>query len=137
MSYLIDTNVISELIRPRPEPKVLAWFDATPDEALHISVLTVGEIRKGAEKLADKARRERLRLWLENEVPRWFEGRILPLTLAVAERWGRLLAQLEKTPTAIDSLLAATALHHELRIVTRNERDFVFPGLEVVNPWVA
>jgi hypothetical protein len=135
LSYLIDTNVVSELVRTRPSPRVLAWFDGVPDPALHLSVLTLGELRKGVELLGDGKRKDRLRLWLEQELPQWFEARLLPVTAAVAERWGRLLAEVGRPAAAIDSLLAATALHHELRIVTRNDKDFHFPGLTTINPW--
>lgn len=135
MSYLLDTNVISELVRPKPAKAVLVWFDNIPSEALHISVLTLGEIRRGVENLPDGARREKLRLWLEHDLAGWFDTRILPVDMAVADRWGRLLALVGRPVPSIDSLLAATALHHELRIVTRNQKDFDYPGLEVVNPW--
>ena len=135
MSYLLDTNVLLELARAQPHERVLAWFDDVPDEALHISVLTLGEIRKGIEKLPASARRERLRVWLEHELTGWFGARILPIDAGVARRWGILNAQAGRTLPAIDSLLAATALHHGLRLVTRNVRDFAFPGLEIVNPW--
>ena len=135
MSYLIDTNVISELVRAKPDPRVVAWFDAMPDSALYLSVLTLGELRKGVEKLPDTARREKLRLWLENDLPAWFSNQLLSVDIAVADRWGRLLAEAARPLPAIDSLLAATALHHELRLVTRNGKDFEFPGLVIVNPW--
>ncbi len=135
MSYLLDTNVISELVRPKPSKVVLAWFENVPSEALHISVLTLGEIRKGVEHLPDGAHREKLRLWLEHELADWFGSRILPVGTPVADRWGRLLAQIGRPVPTIDSLLAATALHHELRLVTRNQKDFAYPGLEVINPW--
>jgi hypothetical protein len=135
MSYLLDTNVISELVRPKPSKAVLAWFENIPSEALHISVLTLGEIRKGVEHMPDGARREKLRLWLEHELADWFGTRILPVDLPMAGRWGRLIAQMGRPVPSIDSLLAATALHHELRLVTRNQKDFDYPGLEVVNPW--
>jgi toxin FitB len=135
MSYLLDTNVVSELVRKRPDVRVLRWIQAVPDGALHLSVLSIGEIRAGVERLADGARKERLRLWLEQDLPSWFESRLLPVSAAVADRWGSLLAAVPRPAAAIDSLLAATARHHELRLVTRNERDFEFPGLEVVNPW--
>ena len=78
----------------------------------------------------------RLRLRLEHELPAWFEGRVLPVDLGVADRWGRLLAEVGRPVPTIDSLLAATALHHELRLVTRNSGDFAYPGLEVINPFV-
>jgi predicted nucleic acid-binding protein len=135
MSYLLDTNVISELVRPKPAKAVLAWFDNIPSEALHISVLTLGEIRKGVEQMPDSARREKLRLWLEHDLAGWFETRVLPIDNQVADRWGRLIAQMARPVPSIDSLLAATALHHELRLVTRNQKDFDYPGLEVINPW--
>ncbi|MEQ1726665.1 MAG: type II toxin-antitoxin system VapC family toxin [Sphingopyxis sp.] len=132
---LLDTNVISELVRPKPAKAVLAWFDNIPSEALHISVLTLGEIRKGVEQMPDSARREKLRLWLEHDLADWFEARVLPVDTPVADRWGRLIAQMARPVPSIDSLLAATALHHELRFVTRNQKDFDYPGLEVINPW--
>ena len=135
MSYLIDTNVISELARPKPAKDVLLWFDGIPSDALNISVLTLGEIRKGIEQMPDSARREKLRVWLEHDLIEWFSNRVLPVDIAVSDRWGRLVAQMGRPVPSIDSLLAATALHHELRMVTRNQKDFDYPGLEVVNPW--
>lgn len=135
MSYLLDTNALSELVRPEPNGAVLAWFSEVPDESLYISVLTIGEIRKGVEGLADGKRKEKLRIWLEHELPEWFDGRVLDIDAAVAERWGRLQADAKRPIPAIDSLLAATALHHELRMVTRNSKDFDDAALEVINPW--
>jgi toxin FitB len=138
VSYLIDTNVISELVRPKPDVAVLEWFASTPDDALFLSVLTLGEIRKGVEKLTsaeDIQRREKLRLWLEHDLRDWFGPRILPIGPDVADHWGRLLARAGRPVPAIDSLLAATALHHDLRLVTRNIKDFDYAGLEVINPW--
>lgn len=136
MSYLLDTNVISELVRANPEPAVLAWFDAVPDDSLYISVLTLGEIRKGVEMVSDNRRKEKLRVWLEHTLPDWLEGRLLAVDEAVAEQWGRLQAEAGRPVPAIDSLLAATALHHDLRMVTRNTQDFTFSDLEVINPWI-
>jgi len=135
MSYLLDTNIVSETVRRTPNKAVIAWLDRLPGEALFVSVLSLGEIRKGIETLADRKRREKLRLWLEHELPAWFEGRVLPVGLAVADRWGRLLADVGRPVPTIDSLLAATALHHELRLVTRNAGDFDYPGLQVINPF--
>jgi len=135
VSYLLDTNVVSELVRPRPSRAVLRWFGSVPDAALHLSVLTLGEIRKGVEGVTEGSRRERLRLWLEQELPAWFEDRLLPVDAAVADRWGRLLAELGRPVAAIDSLLAATALEHGLRVVTRNQADLRFPGVETIDPW--
>jgi len=135
MSYLLDTNIVSETVRRNPNKAVIAWLDHLPGEALYLSVLTLGEIRRGIEALADRKRREKLRLWLEHELPAWFEGRVLPIDLAVADRWGRLLAEVGRPVPTTDSLLAATALHHELRLVTRNAGDFDYPGLQVINPF--
>lgn len=135
MSYLLDTNVLSELVRPKPNAAVVSWFDGVPDDSLYISVLTIGEIRKGVELIADSKRKEKLRVWLEHVLPDWFESRVLAIDEAVAEQWGRMLAEVNRPVPAIDSLLAATALHHDLRMVTRNAQDFAFPGLEVINPW--
>lgn len=137
MRVLLGTNVVSELARSRPSANVLAWIEAVADESLHLSVLSIGEIRKGIERLPDGNRRAELARWLESELPRWFGPRLLPVDLLVVDRWGRLLAQSPRTLPAIDSLLAATALAHGLVLVTRNTRDFDIPGLEVVDPWRA
>ena len=135
MSYLLDTNVLSELIRPRPTARVIRWFEATPEDALHVSVLSLGEIRQGVEKLSGGQRKEKLRVWLEQDLPARFEHRVLPVTEAVADRWGRLVAEIRRPVPVLDSLLAATALHYELRLVTRNVDDFPYATLEIVNPW--
>ncbi len=135
MSYLIDTNAISELIRARPDRQVAEWFDRAAPESLHISVLTLGELRKGVDSLPLGARRERIGAWLETELPAWFEDRVLPIDAGVADTWGRLLAEVGRPVAAVDSLIAATALKHRLRVVTRNVEDFRLPGIEVVNPW--
>lgn len=136
MTYLLDTNVLSETLRSTPDQRVLDWLDEVAVEALHVSVLTLGEIRRGAELLPQGAKRERIRAWLDINLPDWLGDRVLAVTADVADRWGRLRAQSPKTLPLVDSLLAATAIHHDLRLVTRNERDFKrFPGLEVVNPW--
>lgn len=135
MSYLLDTNVISELVKPRPDKNVLKWFSHVPDDALYLSVLTLGEIRKGVERISNSSRREKLRLWLEHDLREWFGVRILPIGPDVADRWGRLLADVGRPVPSIDSLLAAIALHHELRLVSRNVKDFDYAGVDVINPW--
>jgi predicted nucleic acid-binding protein len=137
MSYLIDTNAISELARARPDRRVTEWFDHVEPESLHISVLTLGELRKSVESLPAGARKNRIGSWLETELPAWFEDRVLPIDAGVADVWGRLLGRIGRPVAAIDSLIAATALRHRFRIVTRNVEDFRFPGLEAVNPWQA
>jgi toxin FitB len=135
MSYLLDTNVLSELARPKPNSNVQAWVLDTPNEALHISVLTLGELRNGIERLPSGQRREKLRVWIENDLPQWFGERVIPITTQVADRWGRLLATVKRPLPAVDSLTAATALTHGLRVVTRNIKEFALPGVEVVDPW--
>ena len=101
-----------------------------------MSVLSIGEVRKGVECLKPGPHKERLRVWLEQDLVGWLEDRILPVDHAVADEWGRLTAASKRTLPATDSLIAATALVHNLRVVTRNTKDFEFPGLELVNPWV-
>ncbi len=135
MSFLLDTNVISELVRARPDQNVTRWIDILPSEALFLSVLSLGEIRKGVEKLATGSRRDRLVTWLEHDLPTWFGDGILPVDALVADRWGILIGQTGRSVPAIDSLLAATALVHNLTLVTRNVGDFDFPDLKVFNPW--
>ena len=135
MSYLVDTNVLSELRRKEPNPRVVAWFEERPATTLYISVLTLGEIRKGIEALRKSKRKLKLLDWLDTELPAFFTGRILPIDEEVADRWGRLLAAAGRPLPAIDSLLAATALTHGLALVTRNVDDFPHPDLEIVNPW--
>lgn len=135
MSYLVETCALSELVNRRPDPRVVDWFDAVPPEALFVSALTLGEIRKGVEKLPAGRRRERIGTWLEIELPDWFEDRILSIDAAVADEWGRLAAHSPRTMPAVDALIAATALRHRLSIVTRNVADFAKSGVPVVNPW--
>lgn len=135
MSYLIDTNVLSELRRKAPDPAVVRWFAQRPAGTLYLSVLTLGEIRKGIEAMADSARRLVLLDWLETELPAFFTGRILPIDAAVADRWGRLVAVAGRPLPAIDSLLAATAAHHGFILVTRNLRDVQGLSVQILDPW--
>lgn len=135
MSYLIDTNIISELRRKDANVGVISWFAERPATTLYLSVLTLGEIRKGIEALPSGKRKLVLRDWLEVDLPAFFTGRMLLVDEAVVDRWGRLLARIKRTAPAIDSLIAATALQHGLALVTRNTADFKFPELDVINPW--
>lgn len=139
MSYLIDTNVLSELRRKQADGRVLEWFAARAAQSLFLSVLTLGEIRKGIAaldaNLVHAARRQALNDWLEVDLPTFFLGRVLEVDANVADRWGRLQAQAGRPLPAIDSLLAATALQHQLTLVTRNVRDFEGLGLSLLNPW--
>jgi predicted nucleic acid-binding protein len=135
LSYLIDTNALSELRRKAPDPSVVDWFSQRPPATLHLSVLTLGEICKGIENISDEVRRQSLIDWLETDLPTFFTGRILPVDGAVADRWGRLCATAGRPLPAIDSLLAATALKHNLVLVTRNVKDFAGLPIQTFNPW--
>ena len=136
--FLLDTNVISELVRPRPDPRVVRWMDTTDEELFFLSVLTLGEIRKGITVLTDPARKVRLEAWLSGNLLPRFEGRILPIDQAIAERWGQITGSLaaQGSPLpVIDGLLAATALDHNLTLVTRNTRDVALTRVAVFDPW--
>lgn len=135
MSYLIDTNVLSELRRKQPDPSVVAWLQARPRPSLFLSVLTLGEIRKGLERVQDPARKQSPLDWLEVELPNYFLGRVLAIDTHTADRWGRLMAQAGRPLPAIDALLAATALQHDLTLVTRNIKDFADLEVRLINPW--
>ena len=135
MSYLVDTNVLSELRRKSAHAGVVAWFSQRPATTLYLSVLTLGEIRKGIEADSDVLHRQSLLDWLETDLPAFFNGRVLPVDTAVADRWGRLVAAAGRPLPAIDSLLAATALEHDLVLVTRNVKDFAGLPVEIFNPW--
>jgi predicted nucleic acid-binding protein len=135
LSYLVDTNVLSELRNRKADAKVVAWAQARPRQSLYLSVLSLGEIRKGIEGVADPAFRQTLADWLEVELPNYFVGRLLSIDATVADRWGRVQAAAGRTLPAIDGLLAATALQHGLTLVTRNVKDFAGLGLQIINPW--
>jgi predicted nucleic acid-binding protein len=138
--FLLDTNCISEVVRLRPEPRVMAWIEAAEESLLYLSVLTLGEIRKGVAALPQGKRRSRLETWLEVELQARFSGRILSIDAAVADRWGLLAANAKakgRPLSTIDGLLAATAIHHNLTIVSRNVSDLTNTQVPVVNPWEA
>ena len=135
--FLLDTNCISEVVRLKPDLHVMAWIEAAEEGLLYLSVLTLGEIRKGLAALPQGKRRSRLETWLEVELQARFSGRILSIDADVADRWGLLAAaKIKGKPlSAIDGLLAATAIHHNLTIVSRNVGDFTNTQAPVVNPW--
>jgi toxin FitB len=138
--FLLDTNCISELIRNEPEPRVVSWMRAVDESLLHLSVLTLGEIRKGAAILPQSKRRTYLESWLEFDLQVRFSGRILAIDGAVADRWGWLTAEARRKGmplSAVDGLLAATALNHNLTIVSRNVSDFSSSQVPLLNPWVS
>ena len=136
--FLLDTNVISEQARPRPEPRVERWLDQQAQDSLFLSAITVGEIRRGIDLLPFSKRRTRIAHWLQENLMFAFAGRILPASQIVADRWGVLTAarQLAGFPLGLaDGLIAATALEHDLVLVTRNAKHFVDLGVPLLNPW--
>lgn len=135
MTLLLDTNILSELRKPRPSPALLAWFDAQDADDLYVSVLTLGEIREGVDRLKarDAAKARALERWLA-DLSVYYADRVLPIDQAVADEWGRLRARAMRSVPVIDSLLAATARVHHLTVVTRNEKDFRHLDVPVVNP---
>lgn len=138
MKYLLDTCVISELVSKQPNAKVIEFVDSLDQEDIYLSVITVGEIAKGIEKLPGSKRKEELLNWLQEDLLVRFEGNIISLDIRVLIRWGELSAKLEGigiTLPTMDSLIAATALTFNMAVVTRNESDFENTGIEIVNPW--
>ncbi len=136
---LLDTCVISELAKPTPDRTVLAWMESVSDDALRLSVLTLGEIKKGADLLHPGPRKARIDAWL-GELRATFGDRVLPVDEAVALHWGAISAagrRAGRVRPPIDSLLAATAIFHQLKLATRNVADFEGTGVDVVNPWAA
>jgi toxin FitB len=136
--FLLDTDIISELVARRPERRVTAWIGATDEILLHLSVLTLGEIRKGVVSLRDSSPRAALGARLDSELMVRFANRILPVHEAIADRWGQLTAQREAANSrlpVINGLLAATALHYNLTLVTRNVKDVLATGIPLFNPW--
>jgi toxin FitB len=138
MSFLLDTNVVSEWTKPRPNAGVMNWLATTDEDRVFLSVVTIAELRHGIERLATSRRRSRLDEWLRDELVLRFEGRVLPVGTRIAEAWGRLVAGLEaqgRPINAMDALLAATAEQHTLTLVTRNESDFEASVKSILNPW--
>lgn len=138
MNWLLDTNVLSEVRRPAPSPKVLAWLDTIDEDRAFISVASIAELRRGIALLEDGRRRAALAAWLAHDLPERFAGRILPIGPAIAERWGNLMAQSRRSGIALsvmDGFFAATALTNDLALVTRNVKDFAAFDVKLFNPW--
>ncbi len=137
--FLLDTNIPSEINKPSPEPSVLRWLGTVEEAQTFISVVSLGEMRKGCELLEPGSKRRlQLERWLERDIPKWLAGRILPVTDAIAHRWGELEAKRQRLGMPLntaDGMIAATALEHGLTIVTRNVKDFRELGVEIVNPF--
>ena len=138
MSYLLDTNVVSEWTKPRPNPGVIEWLSRVDEDEVFLSVVTFAELRHGIERLPSGRRRRRLDEWLRGELALRFEGRIVLIDGAIADEWGRLVARQEargRPIAAMDGLIAATAQVHALTLVTRNATDFQVSVKSVLNPW--
>jgi predicted nucleic acid-binding protein len=138
MKYLLDTCVVSELIKKNPDKKVLAWLACKEESHLFLSVLTFGEIHKGIEKLVKSKKKKTLHNWVKFELQERFENRIIDFNLEVAATWGRIQAFSEakgKAMPTVDGQIAATGLTYNLTVVTRNISDMEISGVELYNPW--
>ncbi|MFZ0962922.1 MAG: type II toxin-antitoxin system VapC family toxin [Terriglobia bacterium] len=138
--FLLDTNIPSELTKPLPEPRVTAWVDTQDNASLYLSAVSVGELRRGFTVLPPGKRRAQLEQWFEQYLLPLFSGRILPVTQSVGNRWGVLGGECQLRGTHLsmaDGMIAATALEHDLTLVTRNVKDFAGLGVTLLNPWDA
>ena len=138
MNYLLDTCVISELIKPKPNSKVLKWLRSCQDETLFLSSLTIGEIQKGISKLPNSQKKTNLQDWMDNELIRRFEKRILGFNYKVAQKWGKIQASAEAAGTkmpVIDSLIASIGISYEMTVVTRDISGMKNSGVKLFNPW--
>jgi predicted nucleic acid-binding protein len=139
VSWLLDTCVISELVRPRPKASVVRWVQERDEDELFLSVITIGELEKGIAKLPDSTKRVTLEQWVRRELADRFRDRLLVIDSGVAARWGAMVGASEARGLplpVIDSLIAATSLQHDLAVVTRNTDDFERCGARCFNPWV-
>jgi predicted nucleic acid-binding protein len=137
-NYLLDTNVVSEWVKPRPDPGVVTWLANADEDRVCLSVMTLAELRHGIARMETGARRTRLNTWLCDELPLRFEGRLFDITPAIADAWGRIVAERQSAGHSIgtmDAFLAATARVHDLTIITRNVTDFAHSDCRIVNPW--
>ena len=138
MKYLLDTCLISELVKKAPNSSVVSWLDEQDEQSLFLSILTIGELQKGISKLPSSARKDALQVWVEHDLSLRFTGRIVDIDLETVLIWGRLQVELEQNgmiPPVMDSLIAATAKAHGLVVVTRNVKDIERCQVRVCNPW--
>ncbi len=138
MNCLLDTNVVSEWVKPRPDSGVMTWLAEADEDRVFISVVTLAELRHGIERLPQGARRDRLDVWLTGQVPTRFETRVLSVDAEIANAWGRIMARGQAAGRPVgtmDAFIAATAEQHDLTLVTRNVRDFDALGIQLINPW--
>lgn len=138
MNFLLDTNVVSEWVRPRPDAGVMTWLAEADEDRVFISIVTLAELRHGIERLPSGARRDRLDAWLTSQVPDRFETRVLSVDADIANAWGRIMARGQAAGRPVgtmDAFIAATAEQHGLTLVTRNVTDFDILGIQLINPW--
>jgi len=137
LNYLLDTCVVSEMIKPNPNQKVIQWIEEKDEKTLFLSVLTIGELWKGISKLPESKKKDEILLWMKKDLRQRFKKRILKLTEETAKVWGEIQgkAEKEKKLPAIDSLLAATAIFHSMILVTRNVPNTEIETLSIINPW--
>ena len=138
MAFLLDTNVVSETVKPRPEKSVLHWIGSQIPSDLFLAAQTIGELVRAARKVPEQARRDRLERWIEQDLARQFEGRILPFDASTAAVWGRLMGDGDRAgrrPSAADAQIAAAAMQHDLTLVTRNVKDFQNFDIRLLDPW--
>ncbi|MBB6252807.1 type II toxin-antitoxin system VapC family toxin [Nitrospirillum iridis] len=140
MNYLLDTNVVSEWVKPRPDAGVMQWLATVDEDRVHLSVATLAELRQGMQRLVPSQRRDRLDIWLKDDLPLRFDQRILAIDSAVADAWGVIVARGQASGRSIsvmDAFIAATAEVHDLTLVTRNVADFGLLKQPILNPWTA
>jgi toxin FitB len=135
--FILDTMVVSERTKPRPNASVRAWLNTLEPASQFVSAISIGEISFGIRRMGSGRDKRRLEAWLSGELIPLFAGRILSVDVQVAERWGILRHEVGRSLSAADSLIGATALVHGLAVATRNERDFDDLGVRVINPWLA
>lgn len=138
MNYLLDTNVLSEVQRPKPDANVLAWLDQADEDRTYLSVITVGEIARGVAQLDEGKRKAALQLWLDLDLPARFGNRLLPIDRETAVIWGQLMAEAKRVGRGLpvmDGWIAASAVRHGFTLVTRNARDFAGIELGLLDPW--
>lgn len=138
MSFLLDTNVISEGGKPRPDPRVIEWLASVDEEHVFLSIISLAELRRGIERLDEGRRKSALDLWLTDQLPVRFDGRLLLVDAGTADQWGRIVARTQAAGRpigAMDAFLAATAQQHQLTLVTRNLSDFEATGVRLFSPW--
>jgi len=136
VSFLLDTNAISEWIKPRPDTGLMSWMESVDEDRTFISVISLAELRYGIERLPESKRRRELETWTREQLPLRFESRVIGVDWSIAEMWGKLASKNEsagRSKGIMDTFLAATAAVHQLTIVTRNVDDF--PAVKVLNPW--